>query len=128
MKQIVHKLPFLTALSSFAILLVLLLSTDPSDNVTSILLVFLMIYICCSSLIYVAIHYGGFVVSRMRRKHEGLPDRTPSVRRSYYIASAAGFAPVCLLGMQSLGQLRPVDFLLVGFLTFIVVFYVIKRT
>ena len=34
--------------------------------------------------------------------------------RSYYIACIVAFAPVCLLAMQSLHQVRVLDLLLVG--------------
>jgi hypothetical protein len=48
--------------------------------------------------------------------------------RAYYIASALAFVPVSLLAMQSLQQIRVFDVVLVGVLTLLIIFYIIKRT
>ena len=46
----------------------------------------------------------------------------------YYVSSIVAFAPVCLLAMQSLSQIRILDIVLVASMTVLAVFYVTKRT
>jgi|JI10StandDraft_1071094.scaffolds.fasta_scaffold02239_18 choline-glycine betaine transporter len=99
--------------------------TDPTRSVASILLVFLMIYIFVSCLMYLSLLLGGYLASRLTGGRVG--GRSNRVR-TYYLSCALAFVPVCLLAMQSLNQLRALDLVLVGSLTLIIIFYIIKRT
>jgi hypothetical protein len=99
--------------------------TDPTRNVASILLVFLLLYVFFASLFFVLLHE---VLHRIRFKKQVIGPTKMSHRRAYYIASALAFIPVSLLAMQSLQQIRPFDVVLVGVLTSLIIFYIIKRT
>lgn len=120
-KHGVRALPFVSLLILFVVINV----TDPTKNVTSILLVFLLLYAFFASLFYLVLHellhkikFGTSVVSTGRMPHQ----------RAYYIASALAFVPVILLAMQSLQQVKVFDIALVGVLISLVVFYIVKRT
>ncbi|MEO5691478.1 MAG: hypothetical protein ABIQ64_04810 [Candidatus Saccharimonadales bacterium] len=119
--QIVRVLP----LVSIVLLFVVINVTDPTKNVASILLVFLLLYAFFASVFYIVLHEllhkFQFGAQRVR------PGRMPH-QRAYYIASALAFVPVILLAMQSLQQVKPFDIVLVGVLTTLVVFYIVKRT
>lgn len=105
-----------------ALILLIMNSTDPTKSVTSILLVFLLLYIMFTSIIYSLLrHYW----SRMKQESHRV---LASKRRSYYIASAVGILPVIIIAMQSLQQVRLFDILLVLVLLGLVLFYIVKRT
>ncbi len=120
-KHIVRALPFVSVLLLFVVINV----TDPTKNVASILLVFLLLYAFFASLFYIVLHelLHKFQFGKGRVR----PGRMPH-QRAYYIASALAFVPVILLAMQSLQQVKVFDIVLVGVLTSLVVFYIVKRT
>ena len=119
--QVIRILP----LGSLAVLFLVMNITDPTRNVASILLVFLLLYVFFASLFFVLLHE---VLHRIRFKKQVIGPAKMSHRRAYYIASALAFIPVSLLAMQSLQQIRPFDVVLVGVLTSLIIFYIIKRT
>lgn len=103
---------------------------DPSENVASILLVFLLIYLLITSFLFAVMRLYRHLIHRLRDKTgaTNAPSDSRHVRRSYYIASIVAFAPVLLLAMQSLQQLKLLDIALVGVLVGLGCLYVIKRT
>lgn len=106
---------------SVALILIVMSLTDPAINVTSILLVFLLLYIFFASVLFELLHrYWHIVAGRGQAKL--------SHTRSYYIASIVAFVPVALIAMQSLQQLKVFDVMLVLVLVSLAVFYVVKRT
>jgi len=109
-------------LGSAAGLLVVLNTTDPTRSIASILLVFLLLYIFFASLIF-----GIFSLisraTRLSRKRGVL-----TFERQYYMSITLAFMPVSLLAMQSLHQIRLLDFVLATVLMVLVLFYVYKRT
>lgn len=94
-----------------------------------ILAVFVLIYLFFLSLLFIGLHFGVGIVGRLLARRKTVEQRTwrLGVRRSYYIASIVAFAPVCLLAIQSIGQLQIRDIGLVTLLCGIGIFYVIKR-
>ncbi len=120
-KHIVRVLPFVSLLLLFVVINV----TDPTKNVASILLVFLLLYAFFASVFYIVLHE--LLHKFQFGKNQIRPGRMPH-QRAYYIASALAFVPVILLAMQSLQQVKPFDIILVSVLTTLVIFYIVKRT
>lgn len=121
MIHIVRLLPVVSIILLFVVMNV----TDPTKNVTSILLVFLLLYTFFASLFFIVLHE---LLHRIRVKQSLIRPHRMSHQRAYYIASALAFAPVILLAMQSLQQVKLFDIALVGVLTTLIIFYIIKRT
>ena len=119
--QVIRFLPVGSILGLFLVMNV----TDPTRNVASILLVFLLLYVFFASTFFVFLHE---VMHRVRFKKQIISPAKMSHRRAYYIASALAFIPVSLLAMQSLQQIKVFDVVLVGVLTALIIFYIIKRT
>lgn len=119
--QVIRFLP----IGSILVLFLVMNITDPTRNVASILLVFLLLYIFFASSFFVLLHE---VLHHVRFRKQIISPAKMSHRRAYYIASALAFIPVSLLAMQSLQQIRPFDVILVGVLTSLIIFYIIKRT
>lgn len=123
-----RKLIALVPIAALIALFVVLNITDPADTVASILLVFLLLYVICAATFFIILRQVHHLsqLRLLRRGHT--VSRQVSHARSYYIACIVAFAPVCLLAMQSLHQVRVLDLLLVGALTALAVFYAVKRT
>lgn len=119
--QVIRFLP----VGSILVLFLVMNVTDPTRNVASILLVFLLLYVFFASTFFVFLHE---VLHRVRFKKQIISPAKMSHRRAYYIASALAFIPVSLLAMQSLQQIKVFDVVLVGVLTALIIFYIIKRT
>ena len=62
-----------------------------------------------------------------RSKRFNVKEWRIGVRKAYYVASILAFAPVLLLGMQSVGQLQIRDIVLMIAFVSIAIFYVLKR-
>ncbi len=103
----------------------IMVATDPTENITSILLVFLLLYIGSVLITRLLLR---LVVRFMPRRLSGGRAVSMSPEREYYLASVVGFAPVCLLAMRSLNALRFFDVALVILLTVLGAFYVVKQT
>lgn len=125
--RITYILPFISAAGLFLILSL----TDPlSAGPAGMLLVFFLIYLFCASMLFIFLHVGLRLASKLINTYSKLTIKEwqLGVRKSYYIASVLAFGPVLLLAMQSVGQLQVRDVILtVAFLT-IAIFYVIKRS
>lgn len=121
MYHVIRTLPITSSIGIFLIMNM----TDPTRSVTSILLVFLLLYIFFASIFFVFLHE---VLHHVRFKRTIISPAKMSHNRAYYIASALAFVPVSLLAMQSLQQIRMFDLVLVGVLTTLIIFYIIKRT
>ncbi len=100
--------------------------TDPTESVASILTAFILVYLLIASCLYI-------LIDLFTRKNIPIEDEAATTqavvrrRRAYYLASIIAFAPVCLLAMQSLNQLKLLDLVLVVSLTALAGFYVLKR-
>ncbi len=107
----------------------MLQSTNPSSiGPVGILAVFFCIYIVAVGLISWSLYVISHVLSRfvVKRKSIGIFSSL-SMRRSYYFASIIALGPVILLAMGSVGRLGMYEFILVGALILIGLFYVQKR-
>ena len=105
--------------------------TDPlSAGPAGMLLVFFLIYLFCASMLFIFLHVGLRLVSKLINKYSKLTVKEwqIGVRKSYYIASVLAFGPVLLLAMQSVGQLQLRDIILTVAFLMIAIFYVIKRS
>jgi len=126
-----HRITYALPLISAGGLFLMLSLTDPlSAGPAGMLLVFFLIYLFGASVLFIFLHVGLRLVSRLINKYSKMTIREwqLGVRKSYYIASVLAFGPVLLLAMQSVGQLQVRDVILtVAFLT-IAIFYVIKRS
>lgn len=113
-----------------ALLFLLFNISNPVDiGPGGILLVFILIYLLCVSLVFIMLHFGISLASRFVASRSSIAQRQwrIGVRKAYYVASALAFAPVILLAMQSVGQLQLRDILLVSFLEALAIFYIVKR-
>jgi hypothetical protein len=119
--QVIRLLPIASLLGIFLLMNI----TDPTKTVASILLVFLLLYIFFASSFFLLLHE---VFHRLRFKKSIISPSKMSHNRAYYIASVLAFVPVSLLSMQSLQQVRIFDLVLVGVLTVLLIFYIVKRT
>lgn len=91
--------------------------------------VFLLAYVFCASVLFIVLHWGISFVTRLlsRSKRFNVKEWRIGVRKAYYVASILAFAPVLLLGMQSVGQLQIRDIVLMIAFVSIAIFYVLKR-
>lgn len=97
--------------------------TSPIDvGPVGILIVFLLLYGFFLSLFFLIIHLTLEVAKRLRSKSH-LP-----IRKIYYLASVIAFMPVFLLALNSIGQLKVLDTVLVLSLVIVASFYVVRRT
>ena len=96
----------------------------------SILAVFLLIYLLIGSLIFILLHFGIELFGKWLSRNRVVEQRRwrVGVKKAYYIASVVAFAPVCLMAIQSIGQLQLRDILLVSLLTGVAAFYIVKRS
>lgn len=96
----------------------------------SILAVFLLLYVFFASVIFIVLHFGIELLGKWMAKRRSIELRRwrVGVKKAYYVASVVAFAPVCLMALQSLGQLQARDLLLVGLLTAVATVYIIKRS
>ena len=112
-------LPFLWALCIF----IFMNMTSPlKSGPFSVLIVFAMIYLFVTSLLYALAVAIGRVVQFFDKK---LP---LSRRRLYYLMSVISFGPVFILALNTLGQLDVKEVLLVILLLCIGCFYVLRRS
>ena len=105
--------------------------TDPATvGPGGVLLVFVLIYLECLSILFVLLRFGVSLTARIVRGRSlaQIPSRPIGTRRAYYIASVIAFAPVVLLAMHSFSQIQWVDVALVAVLMVVATFYVVKRT
>lgn len=94
-----------------------------------ILSVFLLIYLIALCLLFLALYIVLRFVIYIRGSKKDAPDSDISPRALkiiYYLASIFAFAPVYIIGMQSLGQLEFRDLLLLIVLQALLLFYVLK--
>lgn len=126
LERLVYIVPVTCIVALFAIFQ---LSDPISIGPGGILIVFILLYLFVASCLFIILHFGIGIAGRVLRRRNSLQQREWSIgiRKSYYIASIVAFAPVCLLAMQSLGQLRVRDFMLVLALSVVMIFYVMKR-
>jgi hypothetical protein len=118
-ERMIYVTPFvLAAFIGFAVTQTSPLNIGPAG----ILSVFLLVYGFFLSLFFVVIHAGARIAGRFI-KIKQLP-----VKRAYYLATVIAFVPVLLLALNSLGQLRALDVVLVLSLGLILGFYVLRRT
>lgn len=118
----------------FWLLLILLVVMSQVDPVTAgpggILAVFVLVYATIASLLFTILHWGVRVVSRfIVRRGTRVTARSyhVGVRKAYYAASVIAFAPVLLLALNSVRQLKWTDFLLVSLFLVLALFYINKR-
>ena len=125
-RNLIFAIPFVAA----GLLALLLNTTNPiSGGPAIILLVFTLIYILTTSLLFILLHVGVGMASKIwARRGVNIREWRIGVKRAYYIASIVAFGPVLLLAMQSVGQLQIRDVLLVMALLVLAIFYVVKRS
>lgn len=129
MEQRKHvKWVYLIPIVTIAVLLAVfqLFSISPG----SILAVFLLLYLFFGSVIFILLHFGIELLSSWLAKRRTIELRRwrVGVKKAYYVASVVAFAPVCLIALQSMGQLQARDLFLVGLLTAVATLYIVKRS
>jgi hypothetical protein len=115
---------------SLCLLIVLLNSTTPSwPGPLGVLAVFICAYLSSLGIVAYLIYWSSRVFSYLS-KH--LTSRKPLLaldfKRSYYFATVLAVAPVIFIGLQSVGDIGPYEFLLVASFVALGVFYISKRT
>jgi len=125
-----RNLVYMIPLTAAVLLLLTLNFMNPlTGGPTVILLVFILIYVLCTSLLFILLHIGVGMASKIwARRSVNVREWRIGVRRAYYIASVVAFGPVLVLAMQSVGQLQIQDVLLVIALLGLAIFYVVKRS
>lgn len=95
----------------------------------SILAVFLLLYMFFASILFILLHFGIELFAKWLSRRKTVEQRRwkIGVKKAYYISSVVAFAPVCLMAIQSIGQLQLRDILLVSLLTGVAAFYIVKR-
>lgn len=105
--------------------------TDPvSIGPGGVLGVFILMYLLALSVLFIILHTGVPLVSRIVMKKRGnLQAREVKigVKKAYYVASLVAFIPVLLLAMGSFAQLKLTDVVLIVVFVALVTFYIIKR-
>jgi hypothetical protein len=121
---------YLVPLFSLASLMAIANATNPIDGGPgTILLVFVLLYVLFASVMFIFLHVGVRMLSRVwANRAVNVREWRIGVRRAYYIASVVAFGPVLLLAMQSVGQLQLRDVALVAVLISLGIFYVVKRS
>lgn len=111
-----------------AAVLMLQLTTPHMVGPFGVLAFFVLVYIACACAVYMVmtllVSVFGRTLSegRWRRMIEGL-----SGRKIYYFTSFIALAPVILLGMQSIGSVRPLDVGLLVLFQVLGCFYISRR-
>lgn len=109
-------------------LLMLQLTTPQMVGPLGVLAFFILVYIFFACVVYLLL---SFIVSVVRRsattgkwltRLEGISDR-----KLYYYSSFIALTPVIVLGMRSVGEIRPVDLLLVVVFQLLGCFYISRR-
>lgn len=130
MSLVTQRLVYIVPVACIVALFWLFQTTDPiSIGPAGILLVFILLYVFFASCLFIILHVGLGMIGKVVLRHKTIEHRKWSlgVRKSYYVASILAFAPVCLLAVQSIGQLELRDVALVVALTAIAIFYTLKR-
>lgn len=105
------------------ILLLFVNITNPLDSgPLSVLVVFILIYLFISSLLYAAVFNVVRVLKLMK-----VSNKLPSMRIIYYLTSVVALGPVFLLALNTINQLDPKDVALVIILVGLGCFYVVRR-
>lgn len=113
-----------------AVLLSLFMSSvsPASAGPLGILAVFLLLYIISVSFIYLAVRNSVDFLARTLRlgKWKILLEEVSSLKL-YYYSSIIALAPVILLGMQSVGEVRLMDISLLIIFQILACFYIYRR-
>lgn len=109
-------------------LLMLQLTTPQMVGPLGVLAFFILVYICFACLVYLLLSLLIGLIKKSATKGKWLA-RLESVsdRKLYYYASFMALAPVIVLGMRSVGLIRPVDMLLVVVFQLLGCFYISRR-
>lgn len=111
-----------------ASLLMLQLTTPEMVGPLGVLAFFILIYIFFASFIYLGLSMLIGIAKRTATKGKWLVRlESASGRKLYYYASFIALAPVIMLGMRSVGLIRPVDMLLVVVFQLLGCFYISRR-
>ncbi len=111
-----------------AALLMLQFTSPQSAGPFGVLAFFILLYVFSVSFIYMALAAGAAFVAKYARVGKWrLAAEGASRMKLYYYASVVGLLPVTLLGMQTIGEVRPTDTLLLLLFQSIGCFYVHKR-
>lgn len=121
-----HSWVLLVPLVILLVLFVFINEVSPlAAGPAGILFVFALLYGVFLSLTFIAIYFGQKLMSRF-----GLLRQRDHVnsRKAYYVASVLACMPLFLLAVNTIGELRIVDVLLVGLFIALAAFYVARRT
>ena len=111
-----------------ASLLMLQLTTPQVVGPFGVLAFFILIYLFSGCVIYLLLCAIIEAVKRMTTKGKWLAKlEALSSRKLYYYASFIALSPVIILGMRSVGMIRPVDMLLVVAFQLLGCFYISRR-
>lgn len=121
----------LVVLAAAIALSLMLQSTNPvSAGPVGIFAVFFLLYVviagCMTWAIYGVSKTAVYLVDVLQFRYSKLKELT--IQQAYYYSSVLAFAPIILLGMQSVGDLGMYEVGLVMVLVVIGVFYVKKQT
>jgi nitrogen fixation/metabolism regulation signal transduction histidine kinase len=114
--------------SLVASLLMLQLTTPQMVGPLGVLAFFVLVYIFFACVMYLVL--GAVIVTLKRTARKGKwTARLESISgmKLYYYSSFIALAPVIMLGMRSVGLLRPVDILLVVAFELLGCFYISRR-
>lgn len=115
-------------LSALGVLIFMYLTSPSQVGPFGVLGVFLFSYIALTCLLFVALDYSIGLLTKLAKpsKLKTRLESTPRLKL-YYYASILSLAPVILVGMQSVGGVRLMDFVLLVIFEFLACLYVHKR-
>ena len=124
--RLIYILPVLTAVA----LLYIWNTINPSEATPGeVLLVFVLLYAFWLSIFFLLARLIFRLYERIKLdKTDNVTEIRFKAHKVYYVASVVAFFPVLVIAMQSIGQLKLTDVILVGVLIGLAVFYVIKRS
>jgi hypothetical protein len=117
-----------TAISAFALIILLNLTTPSSAGPLGILAVFLFSYLLLVGFFTYVLRWGSQIATYLSvvfRARRPLP--TLSFKRSYYYSTIFAAAPIMLVGLQSVGRIGIYEYFLVLIFITVGVLYISKR-
>lgn len=111
-----------TLLAIIVLAISLQITTPTGVGPLGILGVLALIYVSVTGLLAYFLFYLGHLMSRYRVR-----SATPSLRQSYYYASAMGLFPIILIALQSIAGLRLYDIVLAIVFEVIALVYMTKK-
>ncbi len=130
MRDMLEKVALTGIVTAIMLLVILLQVTTPTTvGPLGILASFMLMYVSVLGILTFLLFGSSRIVSKISASLTvKKPFSSLTLRRSYYFSSVIALAPVMFIGMQSVGELRIYEVLLVILFVIIACIYISKRT